>query len=89
MRLSRIIASLILLSTFVAPDSLPISPRREHTSMRKLSLSTNIAENAEFAQQASNRCLTPYFWCYLPGYAPVGAACWCASPNGPVAGRVG
>ncbi|HZR59073.1 MAG TPA: hypothetical protein VFA74_19555 [Terriglobales bacterium] len=41
------------------------------------------------AQQVSNRCLTPYFWCFLPGYAPVGTACWCASPNGPVAGYVG
>lgn len=36
----------------------------------------------------ANQCLTPYFWCYMPGYAPVGASCWCASPNGPVGGVV-
>jgi hypothetical protein len=89
MRFSRIIASLILVSTFVAPDSLPINPRRGHASMRKLSLPLNSLENAEFAQQTSNRCLTPYFWCFLPGYGPVGAPCWCATPNGPVGGHVG
>jgi hypothetical protein len=37
----------------------------------------------------SNKCLTPGFFCFLPGYGPVGAPCWCASPYGPVAGRVG
>lgn len=36
----------------------------------------------------SNRCFTPYFSCLLPGYAPLGTACWCATPNGPVAGVV-
>jgi hypothetical protein len=38
--------------------------------------------------QLSNRCFTPTFWCYLPGNAPINARCWCATPNGPVAGVV-
>ena len=42
----------------------------------------------ELAQQVSNRCATPYFFCFLPGYAPIGTPCWCATPNGPVAGTV-
>jgi hypothetical protein len=37
----------------------------------------------------SNRCLTPSFWCLLPGYAQVGSPCWCGTTYGPVAGRVG
>jgi hypothetical protein len=39
--------------------------------------------------QASNVCRTPYGACILPGYAPVGSPCWCASQNGPIQGRVG
>lgn len=39
--------------------------------------------------QASNVCRTPYGACILPGYAPLGALCWCASQNGPIQGRVG
>ena len=48
-----------------------------------------VEDRLEIAQQVSNRCLTPYFWCLLPGFAPIGTPCWCASPNGPVPGRVG
>lgn len=44
--------------------------------------------NVELAQQMSNRCFTPSFWCFLPGYAPIGAPCWCATPYGPVGGIV-
>ena len=35
------------------------------------------------------RCLTPAGACFVQGAAPPGAACWCATPYGPVAGRVG
>jgi hypothetical protein len=42
-----------------------------------------------FAQAPpSNRCVTPTFYCYLQQYVPVGTACWCATPYGPVAGVV-
>jgi len=36
--------------------------------------------------QTSNRCYTPTFYCFLPQAIPVGYACWCATPYGPVAG---
>lgn len=36
-----------------------------------------------------NRCFTPQFWCWLPGYAYVRTPCYCATPYGPVAGMVG
>jgi hypothetical protein len=61
----------------------------EHTSIQDISMGNRLTNRIELAQQASNQCLTPYFWCWLPGYAPIGSACWCATPQGPVAGRVG
>jgi len=36
----------------------------------------------------SNRCQTIVTACFIAQAAPAGAACWCASPGGPVAGRV-
>ena len=39
-------------------------------------------------QQVSNVCVTPVVSCYLPGPAPIGTPCWCATPYGPVNGRV-
>ena len=39
-------------------------------------------------QQYSNVCVTPVVSCYLPGPAPSGTPCWCATPYGPVNGRV-
>lgn len=36
----------------------------------------------------SNRCFTPYFWCFIPHVVPVGTPCYCASPYGPVQGIV-
>ena len=39
--------------------------------------------------QYSNRCFTNRGWCYVPGAAPLGAPCYCGSPYGPIAGRVG
>jgi hypothetical protein len=54
-------------------------------------IENNSEEPSPLGLQApvSNKCLTPAFFCYLPSYGPVGAPCWCASPYGPVAGRVG
>jgi hypothetical protein len=40
------------------------------------------------APPLSNRCVTQVVVCILPGYAPVGLACWCATPYGPAAGVV-
>lgn len=34
-------------------------------------------------------CLTPTFWCPLPGKAPVGSPCTCNVGYGPVQGVVG
>lgn len=34
-------------------------------------------------------CFTPQFWCWAPMQGPAGAPCWCASPYGPVQGRLG
>jgi len=36
----------------------------------------------------SNRCFTPQFWCWLPGFGPVGTPCFCNTPYGPVNGVV-
>jgi hypothetical protein len=35
------------------------------------------------------RCFTPQGMCWLPGSAPPGTPCWCATAYGPVAGRTG
>jgi hypothetical protein len=34
-------------------------------------------------------CFTPQFWCWMPQVGPVGALCYCPSPYGWVAGRLG
>ena len=39
-------------------------------------------------QPMSNRCVTPQFWCWLPGYGPVGAPCFCPTPYGNVPGVI-
>jgi hypothetical protein len=93
MRISTIIVIGILILGPVASHgtktTIPSLKLREHT-LSQQSLSTNpLRENFEIAQvPLSNRCYTPYFWCYLPGYAPINSACWCASPNGPIGGVV-
>ena len=38
------------------------------------------------AQQMSNRCVTPQFWCQLSNFGPVGSPCYCNTPYGPVPG---
>ena len=35
------------------------------------------------------RCVTPAGTCFLQTAAPMGTPCWCATPYGPVGGRVG
>jgi hypothetical protein len=40
------------------------------------------------AQPVSNRCVTPQFWCTLPGFGPVGSPCYCNTPYGPVPGII-
>jgi hypothetical protein len=39
--------------------------------------------------QLGVRCLTPRGACFLGGPAPMGSACFCPSPQGPIQGRVG
>ena len=34
-------------------------------------------------------CLTPYFWCPLPGALQPGSRCYCPGPYGPVYGQAG
>jgi hypothetical protein len=70
----------------IPSDKLP-----EHTNIEHTLAENSLGAGFEIAQAPppmSNRCFTPYFWCYMPGYGPVGAACWCPSPNGPVGGIV-
>lgn len=89
MRLRRIIVASVLVLAF-ASGSRPVSSRPERTSIQEFWHGKSLGVRAEpAAQQLSNRCLTPYFWCYIPQYGPAGTPCWCASPNGPVAGRLG
>jgi hypothetical protein len=40
-------------------------------------------------QYQASRCVTPRGICWLQGFAPPGSNCWCATPYGPVSGRVG
>ena len=93
MRIVAIMAIVLLTCGFVPPnnarrDDGAIRRTLAHTSVRPIPNIEPLDDRREFAQQVSNRCFTPYFWCFLPGYAPVGTGCWCATPNGPVAGVV-
>ncbi len=36
----------------------------------------------------SNMCVTPYGSCAIYGAGPVGYACWCPSPYGPINGAI-
>lgn len=67
------------------PASNTVTPRWQGN---ELSVATSADNYPKLAQAYDNRCFTPYFWCYLPGPAPINSPCWCASPNGPVAGVV-
>jgi len=48
-----------------------------------------VGGSGEAQAPMSNRCFTPSFWCWLPGFAPIGMPCYCGTPYGPIQGRVG
>jgi hypothetical protein len=54
-----------------------------------LSLLATSPANIGAAQPLGSKCHTPYFVCVLSGQHPVGSACYCAGPQGPVPGTVG
>jgi hypothetical protein len=89
MRVRTFIALFALTQGIISPR---IARRTDRSVARVppayISISERLDDRLEIAQQFSNRCFTPYFWCYLPGTAPINTPCWCASPNGPVAGVV-
>jgi hypothetical protein len=70
------------------PSDVAIGVKTELSVNASISTANSAADRIELAQYYSNRCFTPYFWCLLPGPVPVGAACWCATPNGPIGGVV-
>lgn len=91
----RIVLMAILILTYSAalpdipPTNNPANKRAvEHTTQDYIPRHGSLDERLEVAQAYSNRCFTAYLWCLLPGQFPVGSACWCASPNGPVPGVV-
>jgi hypothetical protein len=97
MRITTLIAVVVMTCASANPHS-PIPDNRvnrvagrtlEHSCVRHISHRDSLDDGLEFAQALSNRCLTPYFWCFIPQYVPVGTPCWCATPNGPVGGVVG
>jgi hypothetical protein len=87
MRIKIIVALIIISQGVLASPSIP-----NHLKLRKVPDAIRLEHRQvpfEIAQvPSSNRCFTPYFWCYLSGYAPINSPCWCGSPNGPVAGVV-
>ena len=85
MRIFTISAIVLTLSSVTPYSSTQYSDVVEHGN---LSASSQIGPGLMEFIQVSNRCFTPQFWCYLPGNAPVGARCWCATPYGPVEGVV-
>jgi hypothetical protein len=68
MHISRIILASVLVSAVIAFTSNSVSPRAQHTFVQE----SVGDETPQAAQQVSNRCLTPYFWCVLPTYGPFG-----------------
>lgn len=75
MLLARIIASLILVSTSAAYSTRLRSIPHQQIWITEIPHDETVhpEELTELAQQpVSNRCLTPTFFCYLPGYAPIG-----------------
>jgi len=89
----RIIVMVTIL--FAYSSAMPARSRLEHynasTPMLPPSVLHNLVDvtNPLVAQTAvSNRCVTPHLSCLLAESVPVGTACWCATPNGPVTGTV-
>lgn len=93
MRLIGVITIVILTCGFlVPPDAIrnkdAITNTAEYIPTRHISSGNSFGGSSELAQQLSNLCVTPRTSCQLPKPAPVGLDCWCATPNGPVAGKV-
>ena len=93
MRNVTIVAVLVLVCGYVVShaakrDNAAIERLAGHTPIRNIPIGKNFEAGALFAQNMSNRCVTPVVYCYLAQYAPVGTACWCATPNGPVGGTI-
>jgi len=94
MRVMMMIAVVVLASGIATPHNRTANNLTNQTviddiSRGYISHRGSLNDRFEVAQAVSNRCLTPYFWCLLPGYFPVNSPCWCATPNGPVPGVVG
>lgn len=93
MRINTVIA-IVVLTSALATSHGSISDNRGYRrtagrdATRHISKIDPLGDRFEIAQQVSNRCFTPYFWCFLPGWAPINTPCWCATPNGPVGGVV-
>lgn len=93
MRMIRAIAIVLLTCGFIVPhDAMPnkdaITSTAEYIPTRGISSGNNPRGSSELAQQLSTLCVTPRTSCQLKKPAPVGSDCWCATPNGPVAGKV-
>ena len=59
------------------------------TLERNITSPDRLDDRLEIAQQqVSNKCVTPSVSCVLPESAPINTPCWCATPNGPVAGFI-
>jgi hypothetical protein len=71
------LACMVMVGLVQAPST-PASPPTDQRSSP-----LQLAQN-----QVSNVCHTPYKSCILGSYAPVGTACWCSSPSGPIRGQV-
>ena len=94
MRIAIAIAIVVLAGGSAAPHGSMLGTgavrwRAEQAFISDISDGNRPGGHIQLAQQPySNRCVTPYFTCVLPQPVPVGAACWCATPYGPVAGVV-
>ncbi len=64
----------------------PFAAAAQSTIQRRPVL-PQVAQSVQ-AQLYGLRCVTPRFWCGLQQPAPVGTACYCNTPSGPVPGRV-
>lgn len=93
MRVLRVLTVILLTCELSTPlisvtNNRLVEDKVTHAFRGVISVEDRLAGRLELAQAYSNRCFTPYFWCYLPQYAPINAPCWCATPNGPVNGVV-
>jgi len=93
MRIPTVIAIVALTFASAAshsstPDRRAIATTPEHNVADPVSVENRFGDRIEIAQRYSNQCVTPRLSCVLPRSAPVGTACWCATPNGPVNGTI-